>query len=150
MTIQEMVTNLQDYYTLRYTSKIQVDMIAQYVENVGIDPGVLFEQIVLAFKGQYGKLPDVAAIKEIIEASPESKRMLRLYQDENDRVWSRGRRIGHVDAGKFIPLYFDGVPSDVRKLDHTSPEKFIEFMETKIAIVGKAEEGSTEHTGEGV
>ena len=144
MTIQQMITDLQDYYSIRYTSKIQVEMIGQYVEALGIDPDVLFEQIILAFKGQYGKLPDVAAIKEIVEASPESKRMLRIYQDELDKVWSRGRRIGHVDAGKFIPLYADGVPVDVGKLDHASPEKFIEFMDTKIAIVGKVEEGSAE------
>ena len=135
MTIEGLISGLQDYYTLRYTSKIQVDMIAQYVQNVGIEPDVLFEQIVLAFKGQYGKLPDVAAIKEIIESSPESQRMLQVYQDNLDIVWSRGRRIGHVDAGKFIPLYADGVPVDVRALDHTSPEKFIEFIETNQLVV---------------
>lgn len=131
MTVKQMVKDLQAYYGLRYTSQLQVDMIAQYIERIGVAPGVLFDQIVLSFKGQYGKLPDVAAIREIVEGSPEVKRQFRIYQDEDGRVWSRGRKIGHVDSGQFIPLYVDGVPENVRQLDHGTPERFIAFLEDK-------------------
>jgi len=131
VTVKQMVKDLQTYYSLRYTSQLQVDMIAQYIERIGVAPGVLFDQIVLSFKGQYGKLPDVAAIREIVEGSPEVKRQFRIYQDEDGRVWSRGRKIGHVDSGQFIPLYVDGVPENVRQLDHGTPERFIAFLEDK-------------------
>jgi len=131
VTVKQMVKDLQAYYGLRYTSQLQVDMIAQYIERIGVAPGVLFDQIVLSFKGQYGKLPDVAAIREIVEGSPEVKRQFRIYQDEDGRVWSRGRKIGHVDSGQFIPLYVDGVPENVRQLDHGTPERFIAFLEDK-------------------
>ena len=124
-----MIKNLEKYYGLKYTSQILVDMIAQYIQSTGVMPVTAFEQIVLSFKGQYNKLPDVAAIKEIIEGSPELKRQLEVFEDEEGNVWSKGRRIGHVDAGKFCPRYADGVPDDVRQLDHTTPENLIKFLE---------------------
>ena len=137
MTIRQMIKDMQNYYTLRYTSTIQVKMIEQYVLDIGADPGVLFDQIVLAFKGQYGKLPDVAAIREIVDGSPEVKRQFRVYQDEDGKVWSRGRKIGHVDSGQFIPLYINGVPENVRQLDHGTPERFVAFLGDDKQLVKK-------------
>ncbi len=131
MSIHEMIKDLENYYSLKYKSQILVDMIAQYIQGTGVPPASAFEQIILSFKGQYGKLPDVAAMREVLEGSPELKRQLKVFEDEQGMVWSRGKRVGHFDAGKFVPRYENGVPNDVRELDHTTPDKFIEFIESK-------------------
>ena len=90
----------------------------------------MIEQIILVFKGQYGKLPDVAAIKDIIDSTPDLQRQKRIHEDPMGNVWSRGERIGHMDDGRFIPLYAYGVPDDVQMVDYSSPERFmIEYID---------------------
>ena len=130
MTAKEFITTIEGAYGRRYKSVIMTRMIVKYVKETGIDLELLCEYVIMHFKGQYGGLPDAAAIRDMVEKDDDLSIQKRLHEDTLGNMWSRGKQIGHMDGSRFIPNYaLTGVPKNVRKLDHRTPALFLAFVE---------------------
>lgn len=147
MTVKEFIRTLEDYYEQPYRSKVKVNYLAAYLQRLGVDFAIVLDAVIRGYKGQYGKLPDVAAIEEIM-AEPEMAIHRRLHIDANQNVWSRGKQIGHYDECRFIPMFADGVPDHSRLPQTQDPWKYVEYLEgrgllpapeveTRLAVVSK-------------
>ena len=128
MTEKEFVLAIQDYYG-QYTSKIMLQEIKRWLDNCRLDLELLWHELIGDFSSQYGKVPDIAVLNNIVQGSERLKRSKHIYEDENGEVWSHGQFVGHYDGGHYLPFYGMGVPKGVRQMDHTTPEKFIEFVQ---------------------
>ena len=54
----------------------------------------IYDRLILEFSGQYRFVPDVAVIQRIVSG---------LNDEDSNGVYRHGRRIGHMDGGRFIP-----------------------------------------------
>ena len=134
MTGEKFMMAVQDYYG-QYTSRIMLQEIKRWLENCRLDLDLLWDDLIGHFSSQYGKVPDVSVLNDVVNGSERLKRSKQIYEDEDGQVWSHNRFIGHYDGGNFLPFYGLGVPKGVRELDHTSPEKYLVFYEKQSQLL---------------
>lgn len=130
MTGAQFVKALEAYYEQPYRSKFKVEAMLAYLGRAGVKLDILLELVLKGFKGQYGKLPDIAAIEDIL-ADPENAVHKRLHVDEGGKVWSLGQRIGHYEEGRFIPYFGAVVPTDEQLGRSQSVWGHIEYLERR-------------------
>ena len=103
MTPAEFVMQIEAYYG-RYPTAVVREAVRDYLGHLDVRLAALFRVLIEAVSNKYGKVPDVAAIAEVLREHRKSiERLSGDFTDEAGQVWSRGRLIGHYDGSVFIP-----------------------------------------------
>jgi len=136
MTSQDFVKGIERYYGA-YGNEYKREVVEHFMRRFDDDKvAAIYEQVLLYFSDQYGKVPDVAAIKRIIDEHEDDIKVKtgEIYQIGQD-VFRGDDRIGHYDGGTFIP---DLGPIQGTKLlaeyvaEFTpvapNPERYVEFL----------------------
>jgi len=139
MTPKEFVRNIEAYYGSYERPMVKVTVL-KYAEQYGPEElRQTYHNLLLEFSGQYKVTPDVAAIEKVRKGYAE---------DRADGVYRHGRRIGHMDGGRFIPdlslLSAKGIEEYAQGYQtYGDPQGYCRLLEEQgkkqLAITGKEE-----------
>ena len=94
MTATDFVRAVEAYYG-KYERPLVKKTILRYCEQFHADElRQVYQRLLLEFSGQYKVTPDIAAIEKVRRGLTDSR---------PDGIYRHGRRIGHMDGGRFIP-----------------------------------------------
>ena len=94
MTAKDFLKAVEAYYGT-YERPLVKQTVLRYCEQFHADElRQIYQRLLLEFSGQYKVTPDIAAIEKVRRGYAE---------DRPDGVYRHGRRIGHMDGGRFIP-----------------------------------------------
>lgn len=153
MTTQEFLAAVEAYYG-RYTNRAVREAVLAYLAAVEENLKDLYLQVIEGFGIQYRCVPDVAVIEKARRELEEARR-----QRDPGGVYRGGKRLGHMDGGRFIPDLSGLGPERIRlyaaqAARYESVEGFARFLAEHAGQQSPSEPGklaliASEANGEG-
>jgi hypothetical protein len=139
VTAQEFVKGIERYYGA-YDNSYKREVVERFMARMEIGRiTALYEMVLLYFSDRYGKVPDVAAIRDIEDSHADELKQKsgEIYFDQQE-AYRNGEYLGHYDSGRFIP-YLRSIQVAGLITEYTNefvagaptPESFAKFIDSR-------------------